>query len=159
MTVKANKSVACLEIFNYQRSLYDFYLKNCFPLVFVLEKRPLGGYTLDSKDPFLKAMITYRDEKYRQDGDYISFEKYCSDLNEMLLQVPNMDNVFTHLAAADDYGLQLYLMQPPDNILNFYPKDRFHSSKELILVVVEEATICRHFLTSTPLPNFQCLEM
>lgn len=36
LNVKSNNSVACLEIFNYHRSLYDFYLENCFPLVFVL---------------------------------------------------------------------------------------------------------------------------
>jgi hypothetical protein len=53
----------------------------------------------------------------------------------------------------------MYLMQPPDNILNFYPKDRFNSSLELILVVVEENTVCRHFVTSSPLPDFKCLEM
>ena len=81
VNVKSNNSVACLEIFNYQRSLYDFYLKNCFPLVFVLEKRPLGGYMLDFSDPFLKAMIAYRDDKFKDDVDYVSFERYCTDLN------------------------------------------------------------------------------
>jgi len=51
--------------------------------------------------------------------------------------MPNIDPVLTHLAAADNYGVQMYMLQPPDNILNFYPKESFRADKELILVVVE----------------------
>lgn len=111
---------------------------------------------LDFSDPFLKAMIIYRDIKFKDDPDYVSFEKYCEELNELLLQVPNMDPLLGHLAQADRYGVQLYLVQPPDNILNLYPKERYSSSKELLLVVVEENIVCRHFYMSNPLPSLEC---
>jgi hypothetical protein len=41
----------------------------------------LGGYMLDFNDPFLKAMIVYRDDKFKDNPEYVSFEKYCTDLN------------------------------------------------------------------------------
>lgn len=114
---------------------------------------------LDFSDPFLKAMMLYRAGKSTDEPNYGNFEKYCTDLNELLLKIPDMDPVITHLAAADEYGVQLFLLQPPNNILNFYPKESFTAEKELVLVLVEEKTVSEHFYISSALPNFKTMEM
>lgn len=55
--VKPQDTVASLEIFNYTKSVLDFYIENYFPLYILLEKAPFGGHVIDFSDPFLKVFI------------------------------------------------------------------------------------------------------
>jgi hypothetical protein len=72
--------VGCIEIFNYKKSSLDFYIKNYFPMYFMLQKLTLGGYTMDFNDPLLKALITEIEQK----NDKKLFENYLMDLNLLL---------------------------------------------------------------------------
>ena len=55
--VKEQLTVGSLEIFNYTKSVFDFYIENYFPLYLLLEKAPFGGYVIDFSDPFLRVFM------------------------------------------------------------------------------------------------------
>ena len=57
MHVKPNMRIACIEIFDFTKSVYDYYIDNYFPIYFQLERIPLADFALDFTDPFLKALM------------------------------------------------------------------------------------------------------
>ena len=85
-------------------------------MVFLLEKYPLGDYSIDFTDPFLKAFIN---ELSRREDKPKSLVKYISHLSELLKQKKNTMAILNHLWNINGYEtrLQAYLWQPPNRIL------------------------------------------
>lgn len=103
--------MASLEIFNYNKSVLDFYIVNYFPLHFVLEKAPFGGYVIDFSDPFLKVFVN---EFMQKEAVGKSIETFLQEVNKYLKNQNQLVSCLNYLYSLSDINpkFQAYLWQP-----------------------------------------------
>lgn len=110
-------TVCSLEIFNYTKSVLDFYIENYYPLFFMLEKAPFGGYSIDFSDPFIKVLINEISERDSSEGK--NLEAFFLELNKLLKTPQQFFPLLSYLWSIKNLfpHLQAYFWQPPNQIL------------------------------------------